>query len=95
VLTSDFQLFLAFVVEMAGADPKILSYILGGLFAMRVAHVYAPPDPSFHSLPYSSCFTSCLTQQPLVCKCKTDIVRNSELGLRGKDSNVAMALPDL
>jgi len=32
-------LFVAFAVETAGADPKILSYILGGLFAMRVAHV--------------------------------------------------------
>jgi len=40
-------LFLAFAVETAGADAKILSYILGGLFAMRVAHVYAFPRAFF------------------------------------------------
>jgi len=32
-------LILAFAVETAGADPKVLSCILGGFFAMRVAHV--------------------------------------------------------
>jgi hypothetical protein len=47
VLTSDCQLFLAFAVEIAGADAKILPCILGGFFAMRVAHVYAPPQTRF------------------------------------------------
>jgi len=38
-------LILAFAVETAGADPKVLSCILGGFFAMRVAHVYVSPRP--------------------------------------------------
>lgn len=32
-------LFLAGVAELNGADRKILGWMLGGLFALRVAHV--------------------------------------------------------
>jgi uncharacterized membrane protein YecN with MAPEG domain len=88
-------MILAMSVEMAGAEPKVLAGLMGGWWAMRVAHVYVFSSFSPIVLDFE-CFSHQIgglswvdgfTSLGLKFMVPVLMRRDSELGLRGKDSN--------